>query len=525
MKDGNNVVRISESAYVAEGAILLGDVTLEENASVWHNAVVRGDRGAIVIGKGSNVQDNATIHLDAPFPVRIGENVTIGHGAIVHGCTIGDNSLIGMGAIVMNGAHIGKNCMIAAGALVTQGQEVPDGSLVMGMPGKVCRQVTEEELERNLQNAEKYVEEARKAMRESADGKTCDAPKACGAENVWEEGKNEKSVEKMCCQSKFLYDVPDYKKLRVIVDTDAACEADDPFAIVQALLSPKLIVKGIVAEHFNAPGSMERSFEEIRTILDCMEIKNVPALRGQEGPMQSENLEKENCTLQIAEAEEGNKPHKETAGWNSMSEGVQFLIEEAMKEDEKPLYVLCQGAITNVAVAMKACPDIIGRMTVIWIGTHGEAQHKAPFREFNAGNDVAAANYVLSCGGDVWVVPSTVYTTVHIGIAEIQRRILPCGRIGEHLFWNLVNYNNSEVAGWTKGESWSLGDSPAIALALDPDCGRYHYAPAPYIAEDTSSVEESGESGPRPMVKMYDDVDSRYILEDLIAKLELAYRN
>lgn len=289
-----------------------------------------------------------------------------------------------------------------------------------------------------------------------------------------------------------LFDVPDYKKIRVIIDTDAACEADDPFAIVQGLLSPKLIVKGILAEHFNAPDSMEKSYQEIKTILECMGIGNVPAFHGQEGPM---------------------------GGNDELSEGVRFLIDEALREDEKPLYVLCQGAITNVAVAMKACPEIIKRMTVIWIGTHGEAPHKAPFREFNAGNDVTAANLVLSCGGEVWVVPSTVYTTINIGIAEIQRRILPCGKIGEHLFWNLVNYNNSEGAGWTKGESWSLGDSPAIALALNPDCGHYKYVPAPVVTEDTSSVAAEGE---RPLVKIYVDVDSRYILEDLIAKLELA---
>lgn len=286
----------------------------------------------------------------------------------------------------------------------------------------------------------------------------------------------------------FLYDVPDYKKIRVIVDTDAACEADDPFAIVQALLSPKLIVRGILAEHFREPGSMEKSYGEILTILECMDLDQGLARRGQKGPEDGE-----------------------------LSEGVRFLIDEAMKDDEKPLFVLCQGAITNIAAAMKACPEIIKRMTVIWIGTHGAAPSKAPFREFNAGNDVEAANYVLSCGGDVWVVPSTVYTTITIGIAEIQRRILPCGKIGEHLFWNLVNYNNSEGAGWTKGESWSLGDSPAIALALNPDCGHFEYVPAPVVAEDTSSAEGEG----RPMVKMYLDVDSRYILEDLIAKLEL----
>ena len=297
----------------------------------------------------------------------------------------------------------------------------------------------------------------------------------------------------------FLYDVPDYKKIRVIIDTDAACEADDPFAIVQALLSPKLIVKGILAEQFGVPGSMEKSHEEIQTILECMNMQDIPALRGQDGTMESVFGKKDQ-------------------GMEKLSEGVRFLIDEAMKEDEKPLYVLCQGAITNVAVAIKACPEIVKRMTVIWIGTHGEAQRKAPFREFNAGNDIAAANTVLTCGGDIWVVPSTVYTTINIGIAEIQRRILPCGKIGEHLFWNLVNYNHSEGAGWTKGESWSLGDSPAIALALNPDCGHYKYVPAPLVAEDTSSLPYDGEV---PEVKMYMDVDSRYILEDLIAKLEI----
>lgn len=294
----------------------------------------------------------------------------------------------------------------------------------------------------------------------------------------------------------FLYDVPEYKKIRVIVDTDAACEADDPFAIVQALLSPKAVVKGILAEHFNAPGSMEKSYQEIRTILDCMDMQ-VPCFRGQEGQMKDWDGTKQ-----------------------SLSEGVRFLIEEATSDDERPLFVLCQGAITNVAVAFKACPEIIDYMTVIWIGTHGAAPVKAPFREFNAGNDIEAANFVLASGGDVWVVPSTVYTTILIGISEIQKRILPCGKIGEHLFRNLVNYNHSEGAGWTKGESWSLGDSPAIAIALNPDCGHYCYVPAPYIEEDTSSSDGEEPVRNRKVVKMYLDVDSRYILEDLIAKLE-----
>ena len=286
-----------------------------------------------------------------------------------------------------------------------------------------------------------------------------------------------------------LFDVPDYKKIRVIIDTDAACEADDPFAIVQALLSPKLIVKGIIAEHFNETGSVKKSYDEIRTILDAMDME-VPALMGQEGKMEEDQ---------------------------SISEGVRFLIEEALKESDRPLYVLCQGAITNVAVAFRQCPEIVNRVTVIWIGTHGEAPHEAPFREFNAGNDITAANLVLKSGTDLWLVPSTVYTTITIGLAEIQSRIYPCGKIGKHLFTQMVDYNRSERANWTQGESWSLGDSPAIALAINPGCGHFKYVNAPLIMEDTSSAvcEDN------PQIKLYTDVDSRYILEDLIAKLKL----
>ena len=286
-----------------------------------------------------------------------------------------------------------------------------------------------------------------------------------------------------------MFNIPENKKIRVIIDTDAACEADDPFAIVHALLSPKLIVKGIAAEHFAQENSMERSFDEIIRILKAMDM-DVPALKGQKGPLSQDG---------------------------EVSEAVRFMIEEAMRDDSRPLYVLCQGAITNVAMAIKTEPGIIDHMTIIWIGTHGTAYGETPFREFNAGNDVEAANFVLETDTQLWLVPSYVYTTIHIGIAEIERRIAPCGKIGKHLFENLIEYNNSEGAWWTQGESWSLGDSPAIAIAIDPGCGRYEVASAPHIEEDTGSTETSGDH----MIRIYKDVDSRYILEDLIAKLEL----
>ena len=151
---------IDPSVFVAPGAVILGDVTIEKNCSIWYNSTIRCIEAPILIGEGSNVQDNAVIHVSHNQPVTIGSYVTIGHGAIIHGCTIEDSTLIGMGAIILNGAKIGKNCIIAAGALIPQNKVIPDNSLVMGSPGKIIRQVTEEEIIKNRQNAEEYIHQA-----------------------------------------------------------------------------------------------------------------------------------------------------------------------------------------------------------------------------------------------------------------------------------------------------------------------------------------------------------------------------
>ncbi len=143
--------------FIAQGAVICGDVTMGDKVSVWYNAVLRGDMAPIIIGDETNVQECSVLHVSEDIPLVIGKGVTIGHGAILHSCTIGDNSLIGMGAIVLDGAKIGKNCIIAAGALVTGGTEIPDGSLVMGSPGKVRREMTEAEIEANRRNAEEYI--------------------------------------------------------------------------------------------------------------------------------------------------------------------------------------------------------------------------------------------------------------------------------------------------------------------------------------------------------------------------------
>ena len=131
--------QIDETAWVAPGCHLIGQVVLGPRASVWFSTTIRGDNEAIVVGAGSNVQENSVLHTDMGYPLTIGENCTIGHKAMLHGCTIGNTSLVGMGATVLNGAVIGDNCLIGAGALVTEGKEIPDGSLVMGAPGKIVR--------------------------------------------------------------------------------------------------------------------------------------------------------------------------------------------------------------------------------------------------------------------------------------------------------------------------------------------------------------------------------------------------
>ncbi len=150
--------------WVAPGAQVMGKVLLEDEVSVWFGAVLRGDNEMIWVGQGSNIQENAVLHTDWGYPLLIGPNCTIGHRAMLHGGSIGEGSLIGMGATVLNGAKIGKNCLIGACALVTEGKEIPDGSLVMGSPGRVVRQLDAEGIARLLKSAETYRENAKRFL-------------------------------------------------------------------------------------------------------------------------------------------------------------------------------------------------------------------------------------------------------------------------------------------------------------------------------------------------------------------------
>jgi carbonic anhydrase/acetyltransferase-like protein (isoleucine patch superfamily) len=158
----DDIPRIADSAWVADSAQVIGRVELQEGASVWFGAVLRGDNEWITVGRGSNVQDGSVLHTDIGCPLVIGQDVTVGHQVTLHGCTIGDGSLIGIQAVVLNGARIGKHCLVGAGSLVTEGKEFPDGSLIMGSPARAVKQLTPEQIRGLQKSAQHYAQNARR---------------------------------------------------------------------------------------------------------------------------------------------------------------------------------------------------------------------------------------------------------------------------------------------------------------------------------------------------------------------------
>ncbi|MBQ8841445.1 MAG: nucleoside hydrolase [Ruminiclostridium sp.] len=289
---------------------------------------------------------------------------------------------------------------------------------------------------------------------------------------------------------KYKFRVQEAKRVRIIIDTDADCEADDQFAIAHALMTPLFDIRGIIAEQFGCEGSVERSFNEALKVMKLMGISGIPVFKGEEKPLEAETSVTEN-------------------------EAVDFIINEALKEDSRPLYVLCQGAITNVAYALNQCPEIAERFTCIWIGG---GFYPEGGREFNLCNDINGANAVFKSKVNLWQVPMSCYTTMQVGYAELQAKVMPCGEIGKYLFEQMIELGLEQH--WIAGESWSLGDSPAIGLALNPGCGRYNVRKAPVFDKDGyyKDCESNRE------IRVYYSVDSRYILEDFFAKLSINYK-
>lgn len=307
-------------------------------------------------------------------------------------------------------------------------------------------------------------------------------------------------------QWNYIFDVPDKKKVRMIVCTDCKNEADDQFAVAHHLMTPKFIVKGIIAGHFNAfpreygdGHTAQASLDEVNKVLKLMDVEGIcPVVKGAEYPMQDE------VTPQP-------------------SEGAQLIIDEAMKEDEHPLFVACQGAITDLASALLMKPEIAERLTAIWIGG---GSYPEGGREFNCGQDIAAANTVMKSTMPVWQIPITVYKQMAVSLAELQYFVSPCGEIGKYLVEQMVEFNNNckDILPWPHGEIWGLGDSPTIGVLLEEaeKDDIYEMRPAPAIRYEDMSYDFSEKYRD---IRVYHTVNARLTLNDFFAKLNINYNN
>lgn len=295
--------------------------------------------------------------------------------------------------------------------------------------------------------------------------------------------------------NKYAFPVPKEKMVRVITNTDAKNEADDQFAIVQALLSPKFDHVGMIAAHYGTrhEDSMERSYAELEHIFDLMKFPKEGILyHGAPHALPDEKTAVE-------------------------SEGARLIIEEAMKEDDRPLFVTFLGPLTDLASAYLLEPRIAGRLTAIWIGG-GRYPQGSP--EFNLGNDIKAANVVFASQIQLWQVPKNVYEMMPVSLAELEHRVMPCGKIGKYLLEQLVEHSLEEgprKSPFRTGETWVLGDSPAVGLILYEHRFEFDWVPAPVITAEMGYLH----TGLNRPIRVYKHIDSRLILEDMYCKLAL----
>ncbi|MBJ7221053.1 MULTISPECIES: nucleoside hydrolase [unclassified Brenneria] len=302
------------------------------------------------------------------------------------------------------------------------------------------------------------------------------------------------------------FDVAPHKQVRVIISTDAKNEADDDFAVAHAVLTPTMNVKGLIAAHYSqtapmmqrdAENSMMESYKELQHLMKVMGKTAIPVYRGA-----TQALQKGETTPEL-------------------SEGAKMLIEEALKTDSHPLFVLVMGPITDVAAALRAEPRIASRMTVVWIG--GMPYPKGGW-EYNMFNDPIAANDVFKSQVPLWQVPHNVYMSVRVSLAELAARVKPQGEVGEYLWQQMIDFNTmiSKIikdVPWPKSEVWVLGDNPSVSLLLDDHEYNYTLRDAPQLNDDLTYA-------PQPnarQIRVYNAVDTRFTLEDFYAKLALAY--
>lgn len=300
------------------------------------------------------------------------------------------------------------------------------------------------------------------------------------------------------------FSVPENKKVRMIVHTDAKNEADDQYAILHHIMTPGIDLRGIIAAHFEAKygeddplrgTSMQQSYEEVLHLLRLAQVEDIPVFRGVEGPMES--------------------------GAEGTSEGIDFLIEEAMRQEERPLFVAMLGGVTDVALALLKCPEIAKKMTLIWIG--GGAYPEGGW-EFNLLQDVAAVNVLFASEAELWQIPRNAYSQMVVSLTELRMQVQPCGAVGAYLYEQLTAYNTRMGSGgrtdWPQGETWCLGDSPTVGVLLMGDNEVfYHSEEAPVITKDLSY----GERRKGRFLRVYDRIDSRLIWGDFTAKLACLY--
>ncbi len=313
-------------------------------------------------------------------------------------------------------------------------------------------------------------------------------------------------------KKQYPYDPYGTSPIRVILDSDCACEGDDAFAIAQALLTTKLDIRAINATNFaHQQDSVERSYEAIQMLLSIMEPgKHIPVLKGAPA-MESKTCYEEN-------------------------EASDFIIEEALRQDDRPLFLLAQGAVTNLAIALCKKPEIAEKLTCIWIG--GAAYPEGGW-EFNLCNDITAARILMESPIPLWQIPSNIYTQMVISFATLSQKLYPCGTPGKYLCEQLWEVNKQVqdrrkaeqkksrkptspdlATGYGSGEFWILGDSPVVGFLLFAQSGRRIETGSPVILDD-------GSYKLRPdyhrRILVYQSIDPAFIFDDFFAKMQYQY--
>lgn len=302
----------------------------------------------------------------------------------------------------------------------------------------------------------------------------------------------------------YRFDVPEQKKVRMIVHTDCKNEADDQFALAHHLMTQKFIIKGIIGAHFDINPkeyghghSAEASMSEIHKVLSLMDLEGIcPVEKGSEYPLIDEKMPRP-------------------------SAGVDLIIKEAMLDDPHPLFIACQGSLTDLATAILLKPEICNRMTAIWIG--GGSYPDGGF-EFNCLQDIHAANVVMQSSISLWQIPINVYKQMAVSLSELQLNVAPCGKIGNYLFTQMVEFNDkcADIPKWPHGEIWGLGDSPTIGVLLEETekDDIYDIREAPVINSQDMTYSFTGNNR---KIRVYKSVNARLTLGDFFAKLKINY--